>query len=100
MYKKILLIDDDEDEQFFFSEALKELNIPAKFCAASSPEEGIELMKFLLPDMVFIDINMPLLNGFECVKLIKHDETINKIPIVLYSTMADSSMLQQAIETG
>jgi CheY-like chemotaxis protein len=84
MYRKILLIDDDEDEQFFFMEALKEIDAPVTFFFAPTADEGIKLLKFLLPDIVFIDINMPVINGFDCLEIIKTDSSINKIPIIIY----------------
>jgi CheY-like chemotaxis protein len=100
MYKKILLIDDDEDEQFFFTEALKEVNTPVKFFFASSAKEGMQLLKFLLPDAVFIDINMPLLNGLECLSMIKEDDSINKIPVIIYSTGVNEIVFKEAVKKG
>ncbi len=100
MYKKILLIDDDEDEQFFFTEALKEIEAPVKFFFAITAGEGIKLMRFLSPDIVFIDINMPLLNGLECLDLIKNDDKINSIPVVIYSTGVDGVVCDDAIKKG
>ncbi|HEY2726012.1 MAG TPA: response regulator [Parafilimonas sp.] len=100
MYKKILLIDDDADEQFFFIEALKEINASAKFFFANSAKEGLSLVKFLLPDFVFIDINMPAINGLECLDLIAHNEDILQPSIIIYSTTIDNSIRNNAIKKG
>jgi CheY-like chemotaxis protein len=100
MHKKILLIDDDEDEQFFFSEALKEINTAVKFFSAADASEGLKLMRFLLPDIVFIDINMPLLNGMECLDMIKNDDKIKSIPVVIYSTGMDKTVSDDALKKG
>jgi len=100
MYKKILLIDDDADEQFIFIEAFKDINILVKFFTASTGEEGIRLMKFLIPDIVFLDINMPGLSGFDCLKIIKRDNYINKIPVVIYSTGVNAVVFDDAVKNG
>src|ERR1700754_4259601 len=100
MYKKILLIDDDEDEQFFFIEALKEIGAPVKFFFAPTASEGIRLLKFLLPDIVFMDINMPALTGFDCLDMIKRDSRINKIPVIIYSTGINEMVFNDALKKG
>jgi len=100
MYKKILLIDDDIDEQFFFTEALKEINASAKFFFANSAKEGLNLVKFLLPDFVFIDINMPAINGLECLDSIIDDKTNLQPSIIIYSTTIDNNIRNNAIKKG
>jgi CheY-like chemotaxis protein len=100
MYKKVLLIDDDEDEQFFFTEALKEIGAPVKLFFAPTANEGIKLLKFLLPDIVFMDINMPALSGFDCLEIIKCDTRISKIPIIIYSTGINEVVFREALKKG
>src|SRR5689334_17412377 len=89
MYKKILLIDDDEDEQFFFMKALKEVGDSIKFFFAADSNEGIKMLEFILPDIVFIDVNMPVISGLECLELIRNNKNIKKINTVIYSTGVD-----------
>ena len=98
MYKKILLIDDDEDEQFFFMEALKEINDSVKFFFADNSKEGIKMLEFLLPDIVFIDINMPAVSGLECLELIKKDN--KHVNAIIYSTGVDDNMCDKALKKG
>jgi len=100
MYKKILLIDDDEDEQFFFTEALKEISTPVKFFFAANSKEGMQLIKFLAPDIVFIDINMPLINGLECLQIIKNNKEIEKVNTIIYSTGVNDDVYKLAIKNG
>jgi CheY-like chemotaxis protein len=104
MYKKILLIDDDVDEQFFFTEALKEINAPAKFFYADTAKEGIDLAKDLLPDFIFIDINMPAINGLECLDLIvdnkEDDKESQQQNIIIYSTTIDNAVRYNALKKG
>ena len=100
MCKKILLIDDDEDEQIFFTEALKEINVSVKCFCAVTAEEGMKLLKHFLPDVIFLDMNMPVLNGLECLELIKKDDGLKKIPVIIYSTGMDEHMFKDATRKG
>jgi CheY-like chemotaxis protein len=100
MYKKILLIDDDEDEQFFFLEALKELDSPVKFFFASSANEGFKMFDYVSPDIVFIDINMPMINGLEWLDTIKHNGSNQEFNAIIYSTGVDNSLCDRAIKKG
>tara|TARA_R110002049_G_scaffold122294_1_gene277122 strand:- start:608 stop:1057 length:450 start_codon:yes stop_codon:yes gene_type:complete len=86
---KIFLADDDEDDRMLFAEALSELPLA---CEISNFRDGIYLMGQLmvketkLPDMVFLDINMPLMDGEACLKKIRETERICQLPVIIYST--------------
>jgi len=85
----ILLADDDNSDRFFFEKALKEITIQTKL---TTVEDGEQLLNYLkknsnhLPDVIFLDLNMPRKNGNECLSEIKSDEKLKHIPIVIYST--------------
>jgi CheY-like chemotaxis protein len=86
---KILLADDDKDDCFLFREALSELPINAEL---KTVNDGEELMSHLddnlddLPDVIFLDLNMPRKNGFECLTDIKHIDELKEIPVIMFST--------------
>lgn len=84
----VLVVDDDPDDQEIFCEALKSID-PTITCVIAN--DGIEALEYLnqnrfLPDLVFLDINMPRMNGRECLTLIKADPKFDDITIVMYST--------------
>lgn len=85
----ILLADDDKDDCFFFKKALEELLFPTHLDIV---RDGEKLMKYLfencsrLPDVLFLDLNMPRKNGAECLVEIKSDKRLKDIPIIIYST--------------
>ncbi len=85
----ILLADDDRDDRYFFEKALKELPIDTNF---NTVPDGERLMDYLyknvanLPDVLFLDNNMPRKNGSECLIEIKADKRLKGIPVVLCST--------------
>lgn len=94
---KILLADDDRDDRFFFDMALKGLSIPTSL---TTVEDGALLMDYLrkntqnLPNILFLDLNMPKMNGAECLTEIKKDEELKHIPVIIYST----SYLEEAAD--
>lgn len=86
--KSILLVDDDPDDQLFFIEALEEIKHVTLHGIASNGIEALEKLKDkrFLPDMIFMDINMPKMNGIECLTEIMKNPQLNSIPVIILST--------------
>ncbi len=86
---EILLADDDADDRFFFNRVLKSLPLQTNLVTA---EDGELLMIYLLenvknlPDILFLDLNMPRKNGAECLSEIKQDKKLKHLPVIIYST--------------
>jgi len=92
----ILLAEDDEDDCLFFKDALEELQIPVNLTVVHDGEQLMQLLakkKTKLPDLLFLDLNMPRKNGFACLLKIKLDEKLQKMPVVILSTYDDQDML-------
>src|SRR6266487_683666 len=84
-----LLADDDADDQQLFKEALNEIDKSIRCLTASSGEEALNKLKTdlkQLPDYIFLDLNMPRMNGLECLVEIKKTNTLKHIPVIIYST--------------
>ena len=85
---KILLADDDTDDCLFFENALKALQIPSTLTII---HDGEQLMIYLfenvenLPDVIFLDLNMPRKNGFECLSEIKQNEKLKHLTVVVFT---------------
>ena len=99
---KILLIDDDEDDQFIFINALKEITAEHKCSIASN---GMEALSYLndtssLPDLIFLDLNMPVMNGIELILILKADRRFADIPAVIYTTSDNPDEKKQMKELG
>lgn len=88
IYNNILLVDDDEDDQEIFLTAVEHIN-PALKCSVES-EAIIALQKLenkeLVPDVIFLDLNMPVMNGQQFLVEIKRRESLKDIPIIIFST--------------
>jgi len=101
--KYIILAEDDEDDRLIFKEAVNELSSPFEIRIA---EDGFELLNFLekpnieLPHLVLLDLNMPLINGFECLETMKKDERLRHIPVIIYSTSGNTEDIEKAYSLG
>jgi CheY-like chemotaxis protein len=83
-YKNILLVEDDEDDQLFFKEALNDIFPRATCLIANNGSHALDLLDiFPLPDIIFLDTNLPMMNGFECLTAIKKKEAYQHIPVVI-----------------
>lgn len=85
----ILLADDDADDCFFFEKALREIPLVTQL---SIVNDGERLMDYFsnngdqLPDVLFLDLNMPRKSGFECLTEIMESSKLKDIPVVMFST--------------
>lgn len=99
----ILLADDDIDDCIFFKKALEELPLSSHLTIV---HDGDQLMQLLtketteLPDVVFLDINMPRKNGYECLAEIKQDAKLKALPVVMFSTSFEQDKIEMLFRMG
>jgi CheY-like chemotaxis protein len=85
--KSILLIDDDQDDQELFEEAINEIDPTLQCKVASSAMEAMKLLEQdNPPDFVFLDLNLPCINGKQFLKYIRQHKSFKKITVVVYTT--------------
>jgi CheY-like chemotaxis protein len=100
---KVVLADDDKDDQEIFHEALIETEIPSELTTVDNGKELIEHLKdpaIPNPDIVFMDINMPIKDGKEVLAEIKSDENLKDIPTVILSTSQNQKEVEEAFQAG
>ena len=100
MTKHFFLIDDDEDELDIFMEAISRLNFPCKCTYAQSADQALDILAYLIPDIVFIDVNMPRINGFECIKKIRSKAGHENTCLVIYSNGINEAAIENARSAG
>ncbi|RXJ52658.1 response regulator [Gelidibacter gilvus] len=99
----LLLADDDIDDCDFFKDAIDEIS---GVCELTILNNGVELMKFLVndpdsqPNVIFLDLNMPKKSGMECIAEIKASNVLSHIPIIIYSTSLDHTVVNDLYELG
>ncbi|WFO17158.1 response regulator [Cellulophaga baltica 4] len=99
---RVYLADDDQDDRLFFSDALKELPIKIDL---TTFQNGVDLMADLfseepLPKAIFLDLKMPMMDGFECLADIKAEEKFNGIDVIIYSTSFNDWEVEKLQEMG
>jgi CheY-like chemotaxis protein len=101
--KICLLVDDDLDDHEIFSIALQEANTPIELVRAYDGVEALEHLndsRQALPDFIFLDLNMPRMNGKQCLEQLKQQEDFKDIPVVIYSTSSEIKDLMDAQDLG
>jgi CheY-like chemotaxis protein len=87
MAYKLLLVDDDSDDRGFFADAVAQVSSEVSCITLSN---GYALLPALSengkPDIIFLDLNMPGLSGWDCLSLLKEHDSYKDIPVVMYST--------------
>ena len=96
--KKVLLIDDDADDVMFFEDALRKVDSSLEVWHFSSAKDMPAAEHCIPPDLLFLDINMPDINGFEWLKIIR--EKGHSFPVIMYSTASNPSFVERAYQEG
>jgi CheY-like chemotaxis protein len=99
----IILADDDKDDQEIFLEAMQEIapHVQVTVCG-----DGNQLMNTLfkkgsiLPDLIFLDLNMPLKSGDQCLRDIRQSEELRGIPVIIYSTSRHEAHIEKTFLNG
>lgn len=98
----VLHVDDDPDDSALFCEAVKEAAPSFTCLVADSAASAFEILsdRESIPDYIFLDINMPKINGLECLKLIKNNQSLNHIKVIMYSTASDPVQMKEFRKLG
>src|SRR5687768_14961993 len=98
-----LLVDDDPDDTLLFKEVLHEVNSSVGFASAANGKAALSLLRsgtIPLPQIIFLDLNMPLMNGKECLMEIKQDPELMHIPVIIYTTSSQSRDIEETMMGG
>ncbi|WP_419211296.1 response regulator [Maribacter sp. X9] len=99
----IALADDDDDDRMLFKLAIEELSLKTE---VSYFENGQELLDHLnlenttLPNLIFLDLNMPIKNGMQCLKEIRQNPKFDLIAVAIYSTSSSEKDIEETFVNG
>lgn len=93
----VFYADDDPEDCQLFEEALQQIDHGLKPIIAKDGKQALAMLDQMatLPDYIFLDINMPLVDGKKCLIEIKKNERLRNIPVIMYSTTSDTNEIQQ-----
>jgi CheY-like chemotaxis protein len=101
--KTLFLIDDDQDDSELFHEALGAVDNSVNCCFAADGREALHKLNHRevdLPDLIFLDINMPDMNGWQFLGKLKEMDTFKDIPVIMYSTSSQRTDINLARSYG
>ena len=99
----VLIVDDDEDDRDLFCDAVSVIDPSIQCVMARNGEEALEGLKhhnFHKTDIIFLDLNMPRLNGMQCLESLKKDPLLEHIPVVIYTTSKQKEDKKAAMRSG
>ena len=101
-YKHLMLVEDDEDDRDFFLQVMVEI-FPDIVCeTASNGKIALDKLNsaHVRPDLIFLDLNMPLMNGRQFLEEIRNHSHLMEIPVVILSTSGDAQTIRETIAMG
>lgn len=101
--KVFLLVDDDDDDREIFEDVLQEVDATTSLHTATNGREALELLSgshSRLPHLIFLDVNMPLMNGKDCLRQLKKAEGLKEIPVVMYTTSTLATDISESLRAG
>ncbi len=102
-FKKIILVDDDEDDRDIFSDAFRNLKIQADLLLLKNGQQllnYIDKIDHSVPTIVFLDLNMPIVSGIDCLKCLRDKITESNFFVTIYSTSASKTDVDNAFRHG
>lgn len=96
------IVDDDPDDQELFIEALQGIDKSCTCVTACNGEEALQKLvgTLILPDFIFLDLNMPKMNGKQFLSEMKNNNDIKDIPVIIYSTSSEKNDILETTRLG
>jgi len=100
--KTCLLVDDDEDDKEIFCIALEKIDPAIDCITASDGREALSILsdESFTPDFIFLDLNMPRMDGKECLKEIRKKSRLNHIPVIIFTTSSAEKDKEETKQLG
>ena len=99
-FDDILIADDDHDDVHIFSLALTEVLESATLRHAEDGGKLFEELQVKIPDLLFLDINMPCKNGMDCIREIRQDKSYDTMPVVMFTSLQPREFVERTYRLG
>jgi len=99
----ILIIDDDTDDSDFLRDAIQQISPRTNCTIVSSSDEaleGLQTKQIPRPDLIFLDLNMPRINGMQCLGKLKATAGMSEVPVVIYTTSKSHEQNVESLKLG
>ena len=96
--RKLLLVDDDDEEFELFLSAAKEIVKEIEVIHSDGCNDVLSVLRNTKPDIVFLDINMPTVDGVDCLKMIRACKEYENLPVIMYSTSSNKLSIQECFD--
>lgn len=100
MIRTVVFAEDDEDDQLYFREVFHEINADIQIVFVRDGNQLLQLLRNFLPDILFLDLEMPYKNGLECLVEIRSNKNFETLPVIVFSSTTKPSNVQTAYEMG
>lgn len=100
--RTVLMVDDDDDDRMLFNLAISTIDPRIKSIQLESCKYTLGWIREQeqLPEIVFLDLNIPVMGGFDCLEIIRNTDEWRDIPVIIYSTSSHSSDIEKAFALG
>jgi CheY-like chemotaxis protein len=100
---KCFLIDDDEDDREIFSLALSTANSSSTYVTATNGEDALRILEDqpdYIPDFIFLDLNMPFMDGRSCLKELRKISKLRDVPVIMFTTSSYTKDIEDTLKLG
>jgi CheY-like chemotaxis protein len=96
----ILLADDNKEDCLLFEKAIMDIDVHTRLTTVTNGEELLQLLSHYIPQVLFLDLEMPYKNGIQCLQYIRENKTYERLPIVVFSSTSRMNNIQVAYGFG
>lgn len=96
------MVDDDLDDTEIFQEVLSFIDPTIQCSTAENGRDALDKLSRVtfIPDLIFLDLNMPRMDGKECLRKLKENALLRNIPVIIYTTSSQSKDIEETMEAG
>jgi CheY-like chemotaxis protein len=98
--KKLFLVDDDQDDIDLFAEAMQCIDKSIELSTAINGEDALKKLARTETEIIFLDINMPKMDGWDCLMNIRRNDRLKDTPVIMFSTSSTCVSVTKAIRSG